>query len=168
MKKSFKIIHRITGISCPIFGISWDPSKTDRDKIRSLITFLEDRRVLYNPFNSEVSIWMSESIIEIRKKLTDIVSDFKEDTEATQIIRTMRSSCRKYLDRTYKHQKKGLINRTIIENLIELRSVFGLCIGKLSIMFGIDIEESLAEIIPVLDDDDGKEYRFDNKKQRIY
>ena len=55
-----EIRERLTGISCPIFGVSWNPSETERTKAIKIIRFLEDRRVLYNPYEQECLI----SIIE--------------------------------------------------------------------------------------------------------
>lgn len=34
------IIKRITGISTPIFGVSWNPEKTERDIARQVISYL--------------------------------------------------------------------------------------------------------------------------------
>ena len=34
-------------------------------------------------------------------------------------------------------------------------------------MYGIDIEEELAEIIPLLNDDDGKKYRLDKRSYKL-
>jgi hypothetical protein len=167
MKKSFKVLKRITGISCPVFGISWTPVKSERDKIKSLITFLEDRRVLFNPFHMEVPIWVSESVIEIRIKITEILESFGDDSETTELLRTMRYSCRRYLDKTFQIQKQHYMNHSLVENLIELRSVFGLCIGKLAIMYGINIEEDLANIIPLMEDSDGKKYELDKKSFQL-
>ena len=138
MKKSYKLLKKITGISCPFFGISWNPRKSDREKIKRVITFLEDRRVLFNPYHLEIPIWVSQSIIEIRAELTKIIPEFDEDSEIVEFLRTMRAACRRYLDRTFKLQDRRFMNDLLIENLIELRSVFGICIAKLSMMYGID------------------------------
>jgi len=167
MKKSFKILKKITGISSPVIGVSWNPNDTDRDKIKNLITYLEDRRVLFNPFQLEFPIWVSKSVIEIRSKLTKILSSFDENSETSELLRTMRSSCRRYLDKTFRLQKHNFTDRYLIENLIELRSTFGICIGKLSIMYGIDMEENLIEIVPLVDDSDGKKYTIDKKSYTI-
>jgi len=166
MKKSFKLLKKITGISCPFFGVSWNPSKTDREKIKKWLVYLEDRRLLFNPFHLEVPIWISESIIDIRAKITDLISEFDDNSEVIEILRTMRSACRRYLDQTYKLQSKGFMERVIIQNLIELRSVFGVCIAKLSIMYGIDLEEEITEIIPLLDDD-GTEFSLNQKTYKL-
>ena len=108
MKKSYKIIKKITGISCPFFGISWNPCKSDQEKIKNLLIFLEDRRVLFNAINIETPIWVSESIIEIRKILTDLIPEFDDNSETCEILRTMRSSCRHYWIKPLKINQKNI------------------------------------------------------------
>ncbi len=49
-----EVIKRVTGISCPFFGISWQPPEARRAVARRVLTFLEDRRVLYAPTELEV------------------------------------------------------------------------------------------------------------------
>ena len=39
----------MTGLSCPIFGISWNPSEDETAIAARIIRYLEDRRVLFNP-----------------------------------------------------------------------------------------------------------------------
>ena len=48
-----EIMNRLTGISCPIFGVSWNPAETDISIARRVIIFLEPRRVLYEAFHYE-------------------------------------------------------------------------------------------------------------------
>ena len=43
--------------------------------------------------------------------------------------------------------------RDIIIPIIQLRTVFGLCIGKLAILYLIDVDNELAKLIPVVEDD---------------
>lgn len=59
-----EIRERLTGISCPIFGVSWNPSETERTKAIKIIRFLEDRRVLYNPYEQECPDHCIHSIIK--------------------------------------------------------------------------------------------------------
>jgi len=101
--------NRITGISCPIFGISWNPSKMHVDIADKVVTFLEDRRVLYNPYELEMPKHCKESVIKIREFLTEQLYDIDRDSELGQILRGMRSACRKFLDSTEKsHFSKKL------------------------------------------------------------
>lgn len=65
-----EIINRITGISVPVFGVQWNPPETEISKARRIITFLEDRRVLYAPENLENIDHCIESILRIREFLT--------------------------------------------------------------------------------------------------
>ncbi|WP_139165767.1 DUF6650 family protein [Chromobacterium amazonense] len=49
-----EIISRITGFSIPIFGIQWNPPEAECAAAKRVLTFLEDRRVLYVPSEMEV------------------------------------------------------------------------------------------------------------------
>ena len=66
-----QIIKRLNGISTPVFGVSWNPSQTDKDQAKEIINFLEDRRVLYNPSDMEMPDHCVQSVLEIRRFLTD-------------------------------------------------------------------------------------------------
>jgi hypothetical protein len=45
-----KLASRITGITSPIFGVSWNPPEPDVKRSERVIAFMEDRRVLYNSY----------------------------------------------------------------------------------------------------------------------
>jgi Family of unknown function (DUF6650) len=49
-----EILSRLTGISVPVFGVSWNPPEADRAVVKRVVAFLEDRRVLYAPSEMEV------------------------------------------------------------------------------------------------------------------
>lgn len=53
--KFSEIAHRLTGISTPFGGASWQPAETEVATARRMIAFLEDRRVLYEPGQMEVA-----------------------------------------------------------------------------------------------------------------
>ena len=48
-----EVARRITGISTPVFGVSWNPPEEKREIVRSLVAFLEDRRALYADYFME-------------------------------------------------------------------------------------------------------------------
>ena len=70
-----EIKERLTALRGPIFGLSWNPSETECTKANKIIRFLEDRRVLYNPYEQECPDHCIRSIIEIRHFLTDKIQD---------------------------------------------------------------------------------------------
>ena len=91
------IIKRLNGISNPVFGVSWNPSTTDKDQAREIIAFLEDRRVLYNPSEMEMPDYCVQSVIEIRRFITQKVGTV-QGAELQESLMAMRASCRKFLD----------------------------------------------------------------------
>jgi len=47
--KFSEIANRLTGISTPLGGVSWQSSDLEVSAARRVIAFLENRRVLYAP-----------------------------------------------------------------------------------------------------------------------
>ena len=155
MKKTTfkKMTKSLRGFQTPVFGVSWQPPELDSDVVRNLITFLEDRRVLYNPYELEDSRWVIRSVLEIRQRLTDTINMLDDNPHICPHLRAMRAACRKFLDETKRlggpgrwfHDPWGFIT------LGELRGVFGLHIAQLCVMYGIDVEGELGTIVPVED-----------------
>lgn len=155
------IIKRITGISSPIFGVSWNPENTERDFAKQAITFLEDRRVLYNPSEMESPHHCAKSVLQIRQFLTPLISKLPDKNELAKSLRGMRAACRKFLDKT--DGRNGDIIRFGAHSghwaswefngaIGELRGVFGIYLAKISVAYGINIEKDLATILPEEDE----------------
>ncbi len=66
-----EIKNRLTGISCPVFGLSWNPPEAECLIAQRVIAFLEDRRVLYVPSEIEVPEHCVQSVLKIREFLTN-------------------------------------------------------------------------------------------------
>ncbi|ABK17584.1 DUF6650 family protein [Syntrophobacter fumaroxidans] len=64
------LLSRLTGVSTPVGGVNWTPPIAEADVAKKLLVFLEDRRVLFMPYDSEVGYYVVESILEIRQRLT--------------------------------------------------------------------------------------------------
>ena len=155
MKVSFKKIAKsITGVSTPVFGVSWNPPESDRDFARNLIIYLEDRRALFYPYHMETPFHVNESILEIRKYLTEIIQNLDENSELIPNLKAMRAACRKYLDVSPMTNKRyrsfGPENATALG---DLRGVFGINLAEVSVKYGIDIDKELEEILPIEDID---------------
>jgi hypothetical protein len=155
------IIKRITGISSPIFGVSWNPENTERDFAKQTITFLEDRRVLYNPSEMESPHHCAESVLQIRQFLTPLIGRLLDENELAKSLRAMRAACRKFLDKV--DGRNGDIIRYGAHGghwaswefngaIGELRGVFGIYLAKISVAYGINIEKDLATILPEEDE----------------
>ena len=67
MKIPFQeIANRVTGFSTPIFGLQWTAPTLDVEVARRLLTYLEDRRVLYMPDDREGPSYAVQSVLAIR------------------------------------------------------------------------------------------------------
>ena len=151
------IIKRITGISTPIFGVSWNPDNTERDIAREVISYLEDRRVLYVPYEMECPSYCVDSVLQIRQFLTSKIGQIPVDSELSKSLRAMRASCRKFLNDTndphgdiirYGFQMGHFASWKFISALGELRGIFGVHIAKIAVSYGVDVEKELATIMP--------------------
>ena len=156
--KAKELAQRLNGVSIPIFGVSWTAPEPQRKVVRGVLAFLEDRRVLYNPYNIEIEREVSESVLEIRRELTKAIQALPEDSPAAPALRAMRAASREYLDQSHRFPH----HMGFMLALGELRAHFGLQIAFLAIEYGLDIEEDLAQIIPpeLRDEiDDGRDER---------
>lgn len=155
--KFTEIVSRITGLSCPIFGVQWNPPESDRAIARRVIAFLEDRRVLYIPSEAETPRHCVESVLRIREFLTAELGRIESGTPMTQALRGMRAACRKFLTAVeaddgrivlYGASHNHYCSWIFISALGELRGVFGVHLAVLSSSYGLDVEDQLAVILP--------------------
>ena len=154
-------ISRMTGLSCPIFGVSWNPTEPDIAVARRVIRYLEDRRVLYNPSQMEVPEWCVRSVVEIREFLTCELQQGDGSSELFDSLRAMRLACRKFMDSVGNnndiishgshlgHWASWEFNSAVGE----LRGVFGVHVARLATSFGLDVEDDLASILPASDNE---------------
>jgi hypothetical protein len=166
----------MTGFSCPIFGISWQPPTPDVTVARAIVAYLEDRRVLFAPFEVELPNHCLESVQSIRQYLTNVLVRNATGPDLTDSIRAMRGICRKFMSTIY-DRSSSPIGRPIAEintvtgerkpipwnpipdmrdiefnqALGELRGVFGIQVGMLATKYGLDIEDDLASILPLVE-----------------
>lgn len=155
-----EIISRLTGLSCPIFGISWEASETQRKVARRIITFLEAKRVLYVPSEMELPDHCIHSVIQIRDYLTTELNNVDEKSVLEEYVRAMRSACNKFLQRMNSQENDFIYNAkqwghwaswTFASALGEMRGTFSVMITQIASAFGLDVEEGLASILPQKD-----------------
>jgi hypothetical protein len=97
--KFSEIANRLTGISTPLLGVSWQPTDLEVSAARRVIAFLEDRRVLYAPEEMEMPEHCVRSVLEIRHFLSDEIGKHDSSSGFAASLRAMRAACRKFLDR---------------------------------------------------------------------
>lgn len=151
-----ELLNRLTGISCPVFGVSWNPVDTERSIARRIIIFLEPRRVLYSAYDYESVCPCITSVTDIKNYLTSELQNIDEQSELNAYVRSMRNACNKFLSkcpdkkefRCYACQPGNIDNWIFTSAIGELRGVFGVMIGQIAKVYGLDVEDDLAQIIP--------------------
>ena len=156
-----EIASRLTGFSVPIFGVSWNPPEPEVAVARRVLAYLEDRRVLFNPYHLEVADQCVHSVVEIRKFLTNEIGQLADDSRLSEHLRGIRAACRKFLDdtppghgRILRPHWSGPFESEFFTQLGELRGAIGLRIAAIAVMHGLDVEGELASALPEPDTDD--------------
>lgn len=79
-----EVVSRVTGLSVPVFGVQWNPPEAECVAARRVLAYLEDRRVLYVPSETEVPHHCVESVLRIREFLTSEVGKLNTEQELAQ------------------------------------------------------------------------------------
>lgn len=154
--KHTEILNRLTGLSCPLFGVSWNPPESQRSLARKIIIFLEPRRVLYSAYEYESVCPCIQSVTEIKNYLTAELPGIDDSSDLNSYVRAMRNACNKFLNkcpdrkefRCHACENGNIDNWIFTSALGELRGVFGIMIGQIAAAYGLDVEDDLALIIP--------------------
>ena len=153
-----EIANRLTGFSTPMFGVSWKPPEPERAVARRVLAFLEDRRVLYNPYYIEVNDQVVRSVLDIRRFLTPEIGALDTDSRLAGHLRAIRAACRRYLDGTNPHSASreerswpSPFGFGFLLQLGELRAAVGEHVAAIAVMYGLDVEGDLAEVLPAVD-----------------
>jgi hypothetical protein len=164
--KFSEIANRLTGISTPLGGVSWEASELASSAARRVIAFLEDRRVLYAPDQLEVPSHCVHSVLDSRQFLSSELGKLDSGSEFAASLRAMRAACRKFLERVgvdgrdttlFANQRGHWASWTFYSALGEMRGVFGVHLAQIAAHFKLDIEDGLASILPGADEDTSKD-----------
>lgn len=141
-----EIASRITGVSIPIFGVSWTAPESEREIVRETFLFLEDRRALYNDYAHELDHEVSQSVLEIRTELTSALKRLPENSQAVSSFKAMRAACRDYLDHARPRCTGGPFSFMV--ELGTFRAMIGVQVAYLAVKYGVDVDGELACDIP--------------------
>ena len=165
--KFSEVIGRLNGFSTPIFGVSWTPPTSDVAVARQVLTYLEDRRVLYNPYDVESPEHVVASILEIRRYLTEILGQGGIDNTLAAPLRIIRAAARKFMDQHTRQEADAsriyivsppfggsqMSDPGFNQALGEFRALVGIQLAHIAAAFGLDVEEPLSNILPGPDRD---------------
>jgi hypothetical protein len=124
----------------------------EKKQARSIITFLESKRVLYQPFHREDIDYCSQSVLKIRDKIIEFCSEYDGVSTLRNGMKKVVKQCNVYLDVTgskrFSHLPRPMQLHVFQKEILKLQSVAGKGIGNLALYYDISLDEELARIIP--------------------
>jgi hypothetical protein len=156
-----QIVSRLRGFTILGNGASWEPVEAERDIAHRVVTFFEDRRVLYNPYHLEVPQHCVDSVNEIRRFLTETLAHHHNPDGIAENLRAMRGACRRFLDTVQKSGGVVIIDSAFdggppawkfFSAIGELRATIGLHLSIIAANHQIDIHGDLEKIVPPEDE----------------
>src|SRR4051794_17333942 len=158
MDPQHKQSTRISSLEADMYVLTLDLG-LGRGVARAVISYLDDRRVLYDPHDVELPHDALQSVFEIHSFLTETLAKGGIAKELADRVRAMQAACRKfagaygaddererYLRHSLNHDWK---RRTFDQALGELRGVFGIHIATLAVLYDLDVPDELATILPL-------------------
>lgn len=145
--------YRPTGVGAFGFSLNWEKVPGDEEVARRVVTFLEDRRLLFGERHSEDELHCVHSAIEIRKFLTDELTKAKPGKSLDSSLRAIRVACRRFVEaagpdaRDFRYHHGDQTDRFSLA-LGELHSLVGLHLAVIADQYGVEVEDDLAQILP--------------------
>lgn len=101
--------RRLNGFTIPVVGagVQWEHLDTARPSARRTLTFLADRRVLFNPYWQEEAGHCVASVLEVRRFLTEEIGLLGDDVVLIPHLEAMRAACRRFLDQVSEMNDKA-------------------------------------------------------------
>jgi hypothetical protein len=95
--------RRLTGLTLPTVlgtggggGATWNIEVGDQSLARSVLQYLEDRRVLYDPIDVELPHLCTKSAQEMRERLASFTADSRSP-DLRNPLRAIQAACRQFL-----------------------------------------------------------------------
>lgn len=145
---------KITGISTPVGGLSWEIIEIDKQGIKEMFNYLETKRLLINPMEMEIPEQCALSALEIKRYLVDLLQEFKFINETEDIIKNLCNACNTFLDGLneknrphiiYKNDHGDWCDMSFSRIMKEFRTTFRTNIAMLENEYKIDFKKEIPE-----------------------
>jgi len=136
-------LNRVTSISTPFFGASWQPTVSEREVLRKLASELADRRVLYHNGCGIPRRNMIESCERMRASVTDALRSLPENSKANAYLEDIRAACHQfqtYVERFFDDSGYGNPEESFYMALGELRGSVGKALADVCHHYKISAE----------------------------
>lgn len=127
---------RLTGISSPFGGLSWEYVKSEKEVAERLITYLEDRRVVMDRSGHAGAITAADhrpyavkSVRAIRARLGKDLDALDRDSKLAEAMRIMQKACREFLrfaetEETYSEQVLDGFRNVFVGQILRIAATY--------------------------------------------
>jgi hypothetical protein len=151
---------KVSGGSFTILGVglSWERTPSDEAVARTVVVFLEDRRLLFGERHVEDEAHCVASALECRSFLTRQISAATPGKPLQATLKAMRAAFRQFVERGGPHGRNFEHRRSTYEidpfslALGDLRTQVGEQLSRIAWRYDIEIDDELARILPPQDD----------------
>lgn len=120
-------------------------STVDLDEAKTVTTYLQQKGVLFMPYNQELPLLVMESVKEIRTYLIQIQARLDSCSPLYISVDSIVHACRYYMNTTHPNAQQHEIEY----GLGALRKVIGLNIGQICKDYSLSITGPLKDAIPI-------------------
>ena len=148
--KGRALAARLIGISTPVGGMDWEPPAEERDRARQVLMYLADQRVLWDPYDIAIGSFVTQSILDMRERLSGELRGLPTDSVLQEGLRAMRAACRMFLEENqsprsgygshYEAQLHGALG--------DLRALFGIHVARIACAYDLGVDKHLEGILP--------------------
>jgi len=142
-------------------GVGWEFIGADRDVASRLLTFLEDKGVLYNPYAKKCPSGVMDSIDKIRDRIQRDMEGLSRESFLFAVLNSMRGHIkqfRNYICRTTcKDDAPRLCKDCKVyesgctDALDGLRAAIGFEIAQFTGKYGLSVKAPLTSLLPKID-----------------
>jgi len=142
-----------TGAGAFGFSLNWEKVPGDKDVARRVITYLEDRRLLFGERHTNDQMHCVDSAIGIRNFLTHEIANARPGKSLEASLRAIRAACRNFVEaagpnaRNFRYEDGPRTDRFSLA-LGELHTLVGLHLAVIADQYGLEVEEDLRQILP--------------------
>lgn len=100
---------KLTGVSTPFGGLSWEVTDSEKRVIQKLFYFLESKRILTNPASMELANQCIISALEIKGFIVNLLGDFHFSKATETVLKNMCDACNSFLDGLNQKERAHII-----------------------------------------------------------
>jgi len=151
---------RLSGISTPIGGISWEPSQDERQIVYRLVQKLGDRRLIHDFHHRFEYYAVIKSLEKMRDSITDALGTLSPESKSIKLIENIRKVLHLFqtlIESEYSVETNILRDKSFepvpthntLEALFAMQKVIGTHLLLISQIYKFELDETLKHKFPI-------------------